>query len=345
MRARRKGAKLANTILEVPSGDYFMAFRLKLNEPIQKGMRRIGLEQIERAETLLAEAGDPETAIHETRKALKRIRALLQLAREGLGEAAFRTENARYRTISGLLAPSRDSDVLFATVTKLEGSVGPVTSTALAALKKVIVEERERNETARDERVREAQLKLVTAKKRFRRLTLKPATFDTIEAGLVRAYRKAKHAFTAAYAAGGEEVFHEWRKTVQLHWRHMALVSNAWPDLFKARVEGARALSQILGDEHDLDVLAAFARSLPPDRLSPLHVREIEQRTAERQKHLRMLAEPRGHQLFAEGARGYGRRVAVMWSAAEQIAQSSEEETEAAPARREPSPQAATSHP
>jgi CHAD domain-containing protein len=316
-----------------------MAFRFKLDEPIQKGFRRIGLEQIERAERQLATLGDLETAIHESRKSLKRIRALLRLARPGLGDDVYRAENARFRSIAALLSPARDSHILLETVTKLELQPNKMSYEALAALRKVIHADFDCSRSAQEEGINAALANLLMAKKRFRRLALKPAGFLPIARGLEASYGKGRSAFAVAYSGGGDDAFHEWRKTVQQHWRHMALVSRAWPDFFNARLAAARALSQILGDDHDLSVLVTFARSLPVDRLAKTHVREIERRARARQKVLRKAAEPRGQQLFAEGARGHSRRIAMMWKAAGQMDEGEDEAPAAAnPASEKPQP-------
>lgn len=296
-----------------------MAFRFKLNEPTQKGFRRIGLEQIERAERELTTIADREASIHETRKSLKRVRALLRLVRPGLAAGIYRGENGRFRAIAGLLSSARDTHVLLATAVKLESLPGAVANAALAAAKKLIVEDLERSRSDEDNGVKEALSKLATAKKRFRRLTLDPDAFSTVERGLEMSYRSGRKAFARAYAAGTDEAFHEWRKTVQQHWRHMALVLRAWPEVFTARVTVARALSQILGDDHDLAVLVTYVRALPAERLSVMHAGEIERQARARQEELRKAAEPRGRILFAEGARGLARRVGLLWSAAEEI--------------------------
>jgi hypothetical protein len=99
----------------------------------------------------------------------------------------------------------------------------------------------------------------------------------------------------------------------------MALISRAWPAFFLARVEAARALSQLLGDDHDLFLLVEYVRALPAERLSAMHVGEIERQARARQTELRRLAQPRGRQLFAAGASGLGRRIRVIWEAGEQI--------------------------
>ena len=63
-----------------------MSFRFKLDEDVERGARRIALEQVERAETSLANDDVPPESIHAVRKSLKRVRALLRLVRSGLGD-------------------------------------------------------------------------------------------------------------------------------------------------------------------------------------------------------------------------------------------------------------------
>src|SRR5262249_34360662 len=99
-----------------------MAYRCKIEEPLAKGIRRIAREQVQRAAQRLAQADDGPAAIHDVRKHLKRVRALLRLVRPVLGDTAFRRENARFREIGLLLAGARDLDVLKETVAALEST-------------------------------------------------------------------------------------------------------------------------------------------------------------------------------------------------------------------------------
>lgn len=297
-----------------------MAFRLKLNEPVDKGFRRIGLEQIERAQRQLEGAtSGSATAVHETRKSLKRVRALLRLFRVGLGEATFREENARFRDLGALLSQARDTQVLIQTAFKLETLPGQVSNASLAAVKKMLQEDGAENPPLPEALIGEALERLLKASKGFRRLKLGGSGFDIVESGLKRAYGKALDCFDAAYANPHDEAFHDWRKTVQQHWRHMALVSRAWPDHFASRVTAARALSQLLGDDHDLAMLRAHLSALPPARLPAMHVSEIERLATARQQELRAEAAPRGRQLFVEGAKGHSRRVGEIWRAAQDM--------------------------
>src|SRR5512138_742089 len=96
-----------------------MAYRLKLKEPLLKGVRRIAGEQLGNAAARLKSDSDIETCIHEARKSLKRTRALLRLVRPGLGDARFREANARLRDIARGLSAARDRDVVRALLTGL----------------------------------------------------------------------------------------------------------------------------------------------------------------------------------------------------------------------------------
>ena len=51
-----------------------MAFRFRLAETFEEGCQRIAREQIERAQARLKGPDDVTTAVHETRKSLKRAK-------------------------------------------------------------------------------------------------------------------------------------------------------------------------------------------------------------------------------------------------------------------------------
>src|SRR5262249_47698860 len=106
----RHGAVILENQRDLPaaSGPTFMAFRFKIDEPIEKGFRRVGAEQIEKARRQLSANADPAAEVHEARKCMKRARALLRLGRNGLGETVYRAENAQLRSIAQSLSGARD---------------------------------------------------------------------------------------------------------------------------------------------------------------------------------------------------------------------------------------------
>ena len=72
-----------------------MTYRFKLQEPIGQGVRRVGLEQIEIAEAKLSSKDNVSAAIHDARRCLKRVRAVLRLIQPGLEDGVYRREAER----------------------------------------------------------------------------------------------------------------------------------------------------------------------------------------------------------------------------------------------------------
>ncbi len=206
-----------------------MAFRFKLTEPFEAGVKRIAREQIERAQCQLKGSGDAVVAVHETRKSLKRLRALLRLVRPALGESGFRGENARLREIGRGLSGTRDRHVLIETIAKLEANAPSGRKALAESVREALHTENGLDSSAVEAAaMKQALGRLAEAKKRFAHLQLSGSGFEIVGPGLEASYRKARRNFRKAYAEQSDEVFHEWRKGTQQHWRHMVLLSRSW---------------------------------------------------------------------------------------------------------------------
>lgn len=290
-----------------------MAFRFKLGEPFDEGCRRIAVEQIERAQVLLQGKGDQAIAVHETRKSLKRLRALLRLIRPAMGEEAFKAENGQLRDVGLSLSGARDRHVLLETVNKLDALARFGRKELAESLRQAIVAA---NGQGAPLTMKQAHARLADAKRRLSRLHVAGNGFEVVGPGLERSYRRARRAFTAAYRDRTDEAFHEWRKGAQAHWRQMTLLSRAWPDYLGARALEARNLSQLLGDDHDLAMLVAFVHSDAATALRGEQAALIERAARQRQAELRDIAKPRGERLFAASPRKLRRSIGIYWDAA-----------------------------
>ena len=287
-----------------------MAYRFKLDEPFQRSLHRIAREQLDRALSELAEREVNPTGVHESRKALKRLRALLRLVKPAIGEKVFSKRNSALRRAAGVLSVRRDEAVLLETIEKLERHTGA--SEILVPLRDAIQDthvhlarplETETAEKARSLLLKEA--------KHFAHMRLKGKGFATVQPGLEASYRTGRRALKNAYEKSTSENFHELRKAVQWHWRQMSLLSRAWPEAFDARVSAARELSQVLGDDHDLAMLDNSARNTPT--LSPAQLAALIQLIEARQSELRQAVEYRAARLFAEAPRAFSKRMAQYW--------------------------------
>jgi CHAD domain-containing protein len=290
-----------------------MAFRFKLGEPFDEGCRRIAVEQIERAQSLLLGRGDHAIAVHETRKALKRLRALLRLIRPAMGEDTFKAENAQLREVGLSLSGARDRHILLETVSKLEGASHLGRRGLAESLRQTIAAA---NGEGAPLTMRQAHARLSEAKKRLAGLPIAGNGFEVVAPGLERSYRRARRAFTEAYRQPTDEAFHEWRKGAQAHWRQMTLLSRAWPDYLGARAVEARRLSQLLGDDHDLAILIAFVHSDAAAGLRGEEAALVERAARRRQAELREAAKPRGERLFAASPKRLRRSIGIYWDAA-----------------------------
>ena len=94
------------------------AYRLKSKEKPRQGIRRMAEGQANDALEQLGKRG--EKTVHEARKDLKKMRALLRLVRADLGKRTYRSENQRYRDAGRRLSAARDAEVKLETLSALQ---------------------------------------------------------------------------------------------------------------------------------------------------------------------------------------------------------------------------------
>jgi hypothetical protein len=295
-----------------------MTYRFKLKEPIAEGVRRIGLEQIDIAAARLAARQDVPSAIHDARRCLKRLRALLRLVRPGLPGGVYKREAAQLADIGRLLSGARDLDVMLATLDKLAARQGGTNNAAALQLRKLVTARR-RQSAGGDDR-RKALQCLEHVRKLFKGRAIQGVGLEHLGDGLEATLRKARKTFHKACDRDSDEAFHAWRKTVQQHWRHMALLSRCWPEALSARAAEAKELSRLLGEDHDYAVLVAFARAQPEAALDVGDLAKLIELCRSCQAELRAEARLRGERLLAERADDLKDRVTLYWSSARRLA-------------------------
>ncbi len=116
-----------------------MAFQLRRNESVAKGIKRIACRQIESALEELASNSNANEIVHEVRKRLKRLRAILRLVRETLGEKVYRRENTSFRDTARPLTEVRDAEALIESSDALAKHFGDdIGAEAFAAVRKAL---------------------------------------------------------------------------------------------------------------------------------------------------------------------------------------------------------------
>lgn len=295
-----------------------MAYRFKLDESLAKGFRRIAREQISRALSELGPSDVPPSGVHESRKTMKRLRALLRLVRPQIGDKAFKARNTGLRDASQLLTSQREHQVLSETIAKLEAIHGEAGATILSSFKKAIEGSASAAQTSlAPEAAENLRALLEKEGRRLEKLKLKGDGFQLLAPGLEQNYDKGRRALSKAYKSPSSDQFHDLRKTVQWHWRHMALLSRAWPEYFDVRIQAARELSQILGDDHDMAMLQIAAKSLSKSRGEDFG--PVIRLSCARQEELRADCFDRARRLYAEQPEDFVRRMETYWQTGQRV--------------------------
>jgi CHAD domain-containing protein len=285
-----------------------MPYRFKFDESLKAGFRRIAGEQLDIVTRQLSAEPVPVTAIHESRKALKRLRALIRCCAHALGTKAARKHQVAIRDIARRMSSRRDSDVAGSTLAQLENDFGAEAMPTLAPLKAYISRQAQ-DAVLLDATERDEILLLLRGEMEcLVRAPFKGRGYANAIAGIERHYRKGQKDLKAARSRPSDDAMHELRKSVQTHWRHMALLSRAWPDEFAARVTAARELSQMLGDDHDIAMLKTLASVLEKSERAPI-LKLCEQRQTE----IRETVTHAARRLYAEPALSFGRRMTALW--------------------------------
>jgi CHAD domain-containing protein len=244
------------------------AYRIDPGRALSDELRGTARGQIDGALGALAAAeAEPEDAVHDLRKRMKKLRALLRLARPGLGET-YKAETRAARDIARLFSGIRDAQVLPETVRGLAAETG---DDGLAPLADWAA--RHRAATLADiplpGRIAEARPRLEAARARVPGWTVAGGDRAVIREGLKQDYKRARKAWGKAAAHPDDPAqLHEWRKRMKSHRHHCRLLAGLRPEMMAARVEALHELTDALGADHDLAVLRALldgdaARELP----------------------------------------------------------------------------------
>jgi CHAD domain-containing protein len=291
-------------------------------EPLPEALRRITLGQLEIAIELLGgESGDgralDKEAIHDTRKALKRLRALVRLLRTELGEQQYKREHAILRDAARRLAGARDAEVMVGTLDALlrrhPRELGR--RRQLLELRKRLVAERTAAERATlgDRAMRgEVLRELSGLRERARQWALpeRPG-IALVERDLRRIYRdgRERKRLLARGKSGssGARAMHAWRKRVK-DLRYAAEILGQ-----RRLAHRADKLAELLGEEHDLAVLASL---LPAPGRAPFKGKRgrrarkvLLARIARRRRRLRKRALREGERLYGRRPKKFVRRI------------------------------------
>lgn len=242
-----------------------MSYCLKPGRSISSEVRRIVDKQLALAiDELHGRAAPPnDEAIHEARRHVKKVRAIIRLVKPALGDA-YDAINGRMRFANRMLAPIADAEGSVHTLARLNKRCRTrLARPTLAAVRAVLLERLARidREAERDRVLPKVASVLRAERARFGAWTSDAHGFDVIAPGLERTVRRARKAMARAAVQPTADNYHLWRRRVKDLWFQVRLVERRCGNKLRRDQRRLEALDGCLGEYHNLvlleDVLVA----------------------------------------------------------------------------------------
>lgn len=237
-----------------------MSYEIKIYGRIGPGLRELAKEETARAlESLAAmQTGDTPAAAHDARKRLKKLRALLVLLREPLGQKRFRAEDSVLRQAGRMLSAKRDAEALLKTLKQLQRRFFPGKPSPLIQALQATLGAEERRCMAHLKRSNAVAAGTASLQEWHARIGAWPVTdygWKELRRAIRRSYKRARRSYQDAREAPAPTRLHQWRKRVKELWFHIRLLRRVCPALMAELAQDYEVLGEFLGDDHDLFVL------------------------------------------------------------------------------------------
>lgn len=318
-----------------PPGDDLASFDSSLqlgeSEPLGDGVKRVTMEQLELAAGGFFQGEQKlATAVHESRKSIKRVRSLLRLVRGELPEKVFRFESHALGDTARLVGDVRSSQGVLSAALSVQGLYGDLL--AEGAFDEMVDRLGRRRDVTELKTLEDPNLigrvvrGLERAYHRYNSWPVDPEArevyglgirddFDAIEPGLGRTYGAGRRHMVAAYRPDGEKGFHEWRKRVKDLRHQMEFLAPLWPEVVVGTAMTLERLGNILGEDNDLAELIDLVEERPD--LCPNSRERSLLRALARQRRweLQTAAEILGRRVYAEKPKTLSLRFGEYWGA------------------------------
>lgn len=301
------------------------------SEPLAAGVKRVTLDQLELAARGFFEPqGQVGAAVHESRKAVKRVRAMLRLVSGELSGRVFDFENRSLRDTARLVADIRSSQGVLSAALSIQSLYGDLL--ADRTFEEMITRLTRRRDLTEMRAVEDPNLigrvvrGLERAHNRYASWPTDPDarevygmgirdSYHAIDPGLHKTYHRGRTSMVAAYRRGGPGDFHEWRKKVKDLRHQMEFLAPLWPEVVVGTAMTLERLGNLLGEDNDLSDLQALLRSrsdLCPDPRERSLFRAL---AVQRRSELQVASEILGRRVYAENPKSMTARFGEYWGA------------------------------
>jgi CHAD domain-containing protein len=273
------------------------------------------LRQLEMAISELRAVGDPESdeAVHDARRRVKKIRAIIRLVRPVLDRTSRIVDN-ELRDVSRMLAPVADGQGVIDTLNELATRYRTaLPERTVGAARAGLIRRSARTDQETDARgvLQKAAETLRGEQGRVKHWHLAAEGFRAIGPGLEESYRRARHLMIASWSKPTPSHYHRWRQHVKDHWFHVRLLESRCGHHLEAYGRRLEALDGVLGEYHDVILLREIL--VTDGYVSREETARCLRVVARYQRVLRHHAERLAVGIYSERPRRFVRRVRRLW--------------------------------
>ena len=284
-----------------------MGFTLDPTLSIRRGLKAVVRQQLKRTEKRLRQnRGDD---VHEARKSVKKVRAVVALLQKA-GTGSLGRDERRLRAAGRTLSIIRDADALIATFDRLRARypkrlrehAHSIVRRRLVQAKRHVLEE-----TAADQRLAQAADALHAVRRSAKRWNVPAIDARDLPHLIKASYKAARKAMSRAQEEMAPSELHRWRKRVKTLWYQMRVAAPLAPGL-RDEIRRFKTLETWLGEAHNLSLLQM---TIGDDRdlthRLPGAVREVMASSRDLEAALRRKAFALGKELMTQPSKSFAR--------------------------------------
>lgn len=242
-----------------------MGYFFEHKEPVPGAIRRILAEQLIKASADLSPSNeDFHDGIHNARKCFKQIRSLLRLVQGDLNSNLCQQKKHWFQLAGQQLSAVRDAEAIIEAFDRLTESpiitkkVSKKSLQPTQILRKALI--KRRDDIASNQRnlrhdASQLSRELSDIRSHLDDWPIVHSNFSTIAGNFKSNYQRGLKALKQADKTPSNNHFHQWRKRTKDFDYHCRLLQKCWPAFMVPTISNAKALEELLGQDHDLSVL------------------------------------------------------------------------------------------
>jgi CHAD domain-containing protein len=231
--------------------------KLKPKDDAQHALRRYLRRGIRKTLQLLSQEPLTDETVHDIRRQVKKLRAVLRLSRGGMSRKRFRRTNRCLQRAGAPLSELRDAKVLITTWKGLSSgtSIAPGLRESVLAILEARLEEARTHVLEREAVVEDVSTNLRRARKLVSHWPSSGMDMSTIEDGLRRVHSRGCKALGAATSEPSDDGFHELRKRAKDLHNAAGFLEGASRGVIHRLLTATGRVGDLLGDARDLAML------------------------------------------------------------------------------------------